>query len=169
MDFSSSEGSKKDRRPPARSRGPFDEADRPASCAGGGPGWAMSLKLGKLPEMAAKVNLTRNFQFNFFLVKWYRCCEKQYSNSSEDEPQNFAVRPGSHTSGVHPEGGKQRLAQLFVNLCSQLRHSQMPEGIENHVSVQGPCLRWNTGLSYKGRNRPCHMPHPRGTFEALHA
>lgn len=88
MDFSSSEGSKKDRRPPARSRGPFGEADRPASCAGGGPGWAMSLKLGKLPEMA-KVNLTRNFQFNFFLVKWYSCREKQYSNSSEDEPQNF--------------------------------------------------------------------------------
>lgn len=61
MGFSPSEGSKKERRHQPGPGGPFGKADRPASCAGGGAGWARSLKLEKLPEMAAKVNVTRNF------------------------------------------------------------------------------------------------------------
>lgn len=32
---------------------------------------------------------------------------------------------------AYTQKGKQRLAQLFVNLCSQPHHSQKPEGIKN--------------------------------------
>lgn len=68
MDFSP-DGREKEKVTSDRSEDPFSKADRPVSFAKSGVGWAISLKLEKLPEIAAKVNSTRNLKNHFFFSK----------------------------------------------------------------------------------------------------